>query len=198
MGLEKKNCSAIFKDGSSKGTLYLDSNHLTFRNKEVRWETKIGKGTSAKVESGNLTVRRGSKTATFMIGSAAEKWATKIVNPPSRATKLGLKPDQRFLLKGEFSKQFEKELSDHGLTCGRGPKSCEIAFVILDSANELKLFQKLARDCTVGVHIWALWPKGIKNFGQSDVMGVARELGMGPGKKIAFDEKYSAMRFTKK
>jgi len=196
MGLELSQCRAVIKGESVTGKLHLDSKELAFRGGDLKWSIKIGKGTSAKVAGEKLTVKRGAKSATFNIGVKADKWAKKVLNPPSRGTKLGLKADMRFLIKGDFEKSFETELLNHGLVAGRGPKSCDVAFIRVRSAKELKTLDKLAVGCAKGVHLWVIWPKGDKEFGQSDVIARGRDLGMGPGKKVSFDETHTAMRFS--
>ena len=198
MGLELNQCHATIAGQTSTGKLYLDSKELLFRGSELRWAIKIGKGASAKVSDGELTVRRGSKKATFKIGSKAEKWAEKILNPPSRGTKLGLKPAMRYLLRGGFEDSFEDELLAHDLVAAGSAKTSDIVFVMMQKASELAAFEKVAKSCGKGVHIWAVWPKGIEAITRSEVIQCGRKHGMGPGKGISFDEENSAMRFTKK
>lgn len=198
MGLELNKCRALIKGETSTGKLYLDSKELLFRSGDVRWAVQVGKGTSAKASKGELIVRRGSKTATFAIGAKADKWAEKILNPPSRGTKLGLKPGLRYVLRGGFDKSFESELHSHKLVAASGPKSCDIAFVLMRKSADLSAFDKIAKACDAGVHIWSVWPKGIDEITRSQVIQRGRKHGMGPGKGISFDEICSAMRFTRK
>ena len=93
---------------------------------------------------------------------------------------------------------FKQELADHGLSPSRSSKSCDIAFVLMHETSDLKSFDKFAHSCAAGTHIWAVYPKGKDGVGQTEVMSRAKGHGMGPGKGIAFDDVYSAMRFTKK
>lgn len=198
MGLELKKCHATIKDVDLTGTLHVDSKELKFRNKGVLWSVKVGKGTKAKASGGILTVSRGSKSATFSIGGKAEKWAGKILNPPTRSTKLGLKSGQRYLIKGNFDSTFIEEVDACGLVVVRSAKSCDIAFVLMNLSAELKTLETIATSSSPGTHIWAVWPKGVDSICQSQVISSARKFGMGPGKGISFDDVYSAMRFTKK
>ncbi|MEO1526356.1 MAG: hypothetical protein AAFX06_13030 [Planctomycetota bacterium] len=199
MGLELDQCVAVIQGSESRGKLHVDSNELCFRSKDLRWSVKVGKGTSAKVVENDLVVRRGSKTASFRVGTGAEKWADKVLNPPSRGKKLGLKPDHRYWIRGDFDPSFLIELADHGLVKAARSKSCDIAFVLILSQADLKAFDKIAATSAVGTHLWAVYQKGKDAaIGQTAVMAQAKENGMGPGKGIAFDDVYSAMRFTKK
>ena len=198
MGLELKKCNAEIKGQTFVGNLHIDSNEFEFRAPELRWSVKVGKGTSAKIHEGKLRVRRGTKSATFLIGTKAEKWADKILHPPNRATKLGLKPGLTFVLRGKFETSFKNELIDQGLKSVRTINSCEIAFVMMWKSSELKLLEKVLSACQARTHVWAVWPKGIDAVRQGEVIATARTHGLGPGKGIAFDEICSAMRFTKK
>ena len=198
MGLELKNCRATIKGASITGKLHVDSNQLEFRGGEIEWKLPVGKGTRAKVADGNLTVSRGTKSAIFAIGANAGKWAEKVRNPPSRVTKLGIKAEQRFFLKGKFDAPFPAEVQDAGLRQTRTIKSCDVAFVMLKAKSDLKSLDAVLKSSVAGVHTWAVWPKGVESIKQSDVMATAKAHGMGPGKGISFDDVHSAMRFTKK
>ncbi len=198
MGLELQQCEASIEGENWLGKFYLDSTELLFRSSELRWAVKIGKGTSAKATEGVLMVRRGSKSATFSVGAKAEKWAEKIRNPPTRATKLGLKPQMKVVLRGRFDSDFRNELHENGLVVTRSLKSCDIAFIFASKTSELKALGQVFASCKVGVHVWTVWPKGGDSISQSQVIESGSRQGAGPGKKIAFDSNHTAMRFTKK
>ena len=198
MGLEAKDCVAVIKETESTGHLHVDSKELSFRSSELKWSVEVGKGTSAKADDGDLVVRRGSKSATFRVGANAAKWVDKVLHPPSRGKKLGLKPGLRYWISGDFEAAFTDELTEHELESARSAKSCEIAFILMRTTSELKAFDKIAKACAVGTHLWAVYPKGKAGVGQTEVIRNAKTHGMGPGKGIAFDDVYSAMRFTKK
>lgn len=198
MGLELKNCSAVIKDSEHEGHLHVDSNELSFRSTDLKWSVKVGPGTNAKSTDGELVVRRGSKSATFRVGLNADKWVDKILHPPSRGKKLGLKAGTRYWMSGEFESTFHDELRGHGLGEARSTKSCDVAFVLMHTSADLKMFDKIVKASEPGTHLWAVYPKGKEGVGQTEVIARAREHGMGPGKGIAFDDVYSAMRFTKK
>ncbi|MEM7783023.1 MAG: hypothetical protein AAF623_06700, partial [Planctomycetota bacterium] len=175
-----------------------DSEKLEFRGPEIRWSVQVGKGTSAKVDGDTIKVTRGSKSVTFTVGSKADHWQNKILNPPTLATKLGLKKDQAFTIRGSFDNSFQKQLLAHGLVKGKTAKTCDICFILLESASNLSRFDKLAQSVSTGTHIWAVFPKGAKQITRSQVIAAGKLNGMGPGKGISFDAVHSAMRFTRK
>ena len=61
-------------------------------SRTVRLAVPLASITKATARDGTLHVTFGGKSANFRIGAAAEKWAARITNPPSRLDKLGIKP----------------------------------------------------------------------------------------------------------
>ena len=198
MGLELKDCSAEIKGEFYHGRLHVDSKNLEFKNSELSWAVPVGKGTRVKIEGTQLTVSRGRKSAIFSIEEKLEKWADKILHPPTLGTKLGLKTGLRYWVRGELDPGLSEELDQVGLEPAKGPKSCELVFVFLNSQPDLKKLDAALKSVKTKTHVWAIWPKGTKEIPQSAVIAEARKHGIGPGKGIAFDDVRSAMRFTKK
>lgn len=200
MGLEKRACKASIRGIAYSGTLHVDSQKLEFRCKDLQWTVAVGKGTNARATSGQLKVSRGSKSATFEVGPTSDTWVRKILNPPSRATKLGAKAGQKFWLSRGFrsddSASLIAELSQFGMSQTKRVDLCDLAIVLLDNAGDLTRFTETIESSQPGTHLWAVWPKGTKAITQSQVMETAKQFGMGPGKSMAFDDSLTAMRFT--
>jgi hypothetical protein len=88
MGLEAK-CAAVIARRTLSGTLHVDSKDLTFQAKDLKWALPLHPRPRARENSGWLEV----PGAKFEIGPAAAKWLDKILHPPSRLAKLGIKPE---------------------------------------------------------------------------------------------------------
>ena len=198
MGLELKSCHAEIKGTTYTGKLHVDATSFEFRSAELNWTVPVGKGTHANAIDGKLSVRRGSKSASFAIGDAAEKWVSKILNPPTLGKKLGLKPGLKYLILGGNDDVLTREVNNIPLNKTSRLEASNIVFVFLNATSDLKRFQKALDGVAAGTHIWAIWPKGVESIRQRDVIGIAKENGIGPGKGISFDVARSAMRFTKK
>src|ERR1700730_7357178 len=98
MGLEA-NCVARYGDQVSKGTAHLDSDHLLFRG-DFRLLIPFKEMKSVTVNDGCLLMAVADGSASLDLGPAASKWADKILNPPQRADKLGIKPDMDVVILG--------------------------------------------------------------------------------------------------
>ena len=197
MGLE---ASTIAGKGRKRftGKLHLDSKFLTFKGPDFQWAVALTPALSAESKQDLLVIQNGSDRITFEIGANAAKWVEKILNPPNRITKLGIKPEQKFWLSRGFQKSFADELRRHGAKATRQIENCEIAFWLVSRLEQLSEFDDIADRLPEGVNLWVVWKKGSATVGQTAVMERAKSLGFGPSKTAAFDDQHSSMRFAKK
>jgi hypothetical protein len=197
MGLEAK--ADARKDRKSfRGTLYLDSKQLTFKSAEFRWSAKLGEATHASAQREKLTVVCGSEKLTFALDGNLSSWAEKINNPPTRATKLGIKPEHKFWLSKGFTKPFADELKSVGSSATRKIETCDIAFWKVTHREQLKEFKTLTSQLPEATNLWIVWTKGSEAISKSEVMSTAKKFNFGPSKTAAFDEHHSSMRYRKK
>lgn len=181
-----------------EGKLYLDSKSLTFRSKAFRWEAILGSTVNAESSNGRLIVQSGDDVVRFEVGAAAPKWVDKINHPPTRVTKLGIKPDHRFWVSKGFSKSFVDELKATGASHTRKRETCDIAFWKVTHRIELQEFDEIADSLAPGVNLWIVWTKGSEAINQNEVMKEAKSRGFGPSKTAAFDDQHSSMRYARK
>src|SRR5947209_1114017 len=83
------------------GKAYLETDYILFRGGE-RVKILLKDVTSATAAAGMLKLEYQGGPASFELGEAAAKWAGKILHPPTRANKLGIKPGVTVRLAGEF------------------------------------------------------------------------------------------------
>ena len=197
MGLEAKT-TAIVGRKRFAGELHLDSKSLTFKSSDFKWVAELGKSIAANATKDRLIVEQDGKQTSFEVGPSAQKWVDKILNPPNRITKLGVKPDDKLWVSAGFQKSFKDELKRRGATIKRSIKHCDLAFWKVTHRDQLFEFKDLADELPDGINIWIIWTKGCKSIGQTDVMTRAKALGFGPSKTAAFDEDHSSMRFAQK
>ena len=197
MGLESKTTARVGRK-RYPGKLHLDSKALTFKGPEFTWTAKLGKSISATIAKDLLVVTSDGRKVSFEVGESASKWVNKILNPPDRLTKLGVKPDHKIWLSKGFDNSFISELKQHGTSRTRQVEKCDLAFWKVTDREYLVEFPELADRFPDGTNLWVVWTKGSKQIGQTDVMTVARELGFGPSKTAAFDAEHSSMRFARK
>lgn len=196
MGLE---ANTIARQGSKRyeGKLHLDSKTLTFKGPEFRLSIELS-SVSANAKQGLLQIDTGREKVSFEIGEKASHWVEKILNPPTRVKKLGVKPGQKFWLSKGFSKAFSDELESAGAKRTRQIENCELAFWLVTDREQLPELAGLTDQLPAGVNLWIVWTKGSKKIGQTDVMQQAKSTGFGPSKTAAFDDLHSSMRFAQK
>lgn len=197
MGLETKTfCKTANKQAT--GNLHLDSKELSFRSKEIKWSVLLGPKTKAKADGDLLVVSNGRKKASFKIEKNIDRWVDKILNPPSRSQKLGIKEGSAIFLSTGFPKSFVDELKQAGGRRVNKIENCNLAIAKIKDRQALKVFESLSDELPKGVNIWLVWPKGSAAITQGDVMSAAKSLGFGPSKTAAFDDSHSSMRFAAK
>lgn len=197
MGLESR-VRARYKRQESDGRLHLDSQELTFRGTEFKWSARIDQGIKAVAANGRLVVRTAREQIEFEVGDTVERWVEKILNPPTRLQKLGVKAGMKCWVSSGFDAEFKNELTSNGALLVKKLAECQLAFFLLTKRSDLiKLVSSLG-GLPLGVNIWLVWPKAKDTVSQNDVMQTAREHGMGPSKTAAFDESHSSMRFALK
>src|SRR5215471_8869333 len=101
--------SVSLKVGSqrSAGKALLETDTLLFRG-DFRLSIPFGEIRSVTSGDGELKVAYAGGLATFELGSCAEKWAKKILNPKSLVDKLGVKPGSSVSVVGLRDVEFER------------------------------------------------------------------------------------------
>lgn len=197
MGLEIKT-RARHKQNKALGKLHLDSRSISFSSPKLKWSVELGETVKATAVDGWLVVQAGRDKAEFEIGAAANKWVDKILNPPSRLEKLGVKRRMKFWMDGEFSVDFMVELTHCEAVRVKKLKDCQLAFLRLTHRDGLGKLIAVAQQLPFKINIWVVWPKGVAEITQADVMQTAASSGMGPSKTASFDDRHSSLRFAKK
>jgi len=175
------------------GKAYLETDHLLFRGGE---RIKIGLRSlqSVAADEGMLTLEFPGGAATLELGAAAAKWAHRILHPPSRAGKLGIRPGLAVRLDGEFENAFLEELRDVTLVSGRAK-----ADMIFFAAGERASLSRVARLATLlkpDGSLWVIYPKGVQVIREIDVLSAGRAAGLKDTKVAAFSSTHTALRFV--
>lgn len=197
MGLEL-NTTATIGRKKFEGKLYLDSKFITFKSQAFGWSAELARPIEASAAKDRLMVAQDGTKVAFDVGSKASRWVEKILNPPTRITKLGVKPGQRLWLSAGFDKPFRDELKQSGATLKRKIEQSDLAFWRVRDREQLAEFDDLSQRIPDGINLWIVWDKGSQAIGQTDVMQSAQQRGWGPSKTAAFDETLSSMRFARK
>ena len=131
--------------------------------------------------------------ASFDLGPAAEKWAKKILRPPSRLEKLGIKPGLKVALVGDFEAPFIEEVREHLSDV----KSSDLTFLAIDSLADLRKLAKVIQQLPLSAALWIVYPKGKKEVRESDVIGHGRATGLIDIKVVSFSATCTGLKFVR-
>lgn len=186
MGQEIR-CRADFGKQSSEGKALLETSEIIFRG-AFRLHIPFQSIKSMDTGEGKLSVRYADGLAVFHIGKAAEKWADKIRNPPSRLDKLGIKSGTKVQLIGKHDDDFKRELADRGaLNTKTKP---DLAFLAVRTKDELVELAYLREQ-----PVWVVYPKGLKTITETDVITAGRAAGFSDIKVCGFSPTHTALKF---
>ena len=194
MGLEIK-CDALHNGEPFTGKLYVDSEQLKYSGPGISWFLALSAPFRCAVEGEFLHIVVGATKLRFHIGPDVSKWEKKILHPPTLGDKLGLKPGTRVWLDGTFPPALKSSLELKECVECKKTVDANLAFLILDHKKQLPKIRKLKDRLSPHTPIWILYPKGIDEIKESDVMNEAALCGLGPSKIASFDDRLTAMRY---
>jgi hypothetical protein len=183
-------CRMRYQRRSLAGKAYLETGHVLFRGEE-RLKILLKDVTAVSASAGILTLEFAGGPARFELGAAAEKWAHKILHPPSRLGKLGVKPGLTVSVSGDFDTGFLAELP---APAAKG-KSDLVFFAAAKSADLSKV-RKLAGTIEADGALWIVYPKGVKEIREIDVIESGRAAGLKDVKVASFSATHTALKFV--
>jgi hypothetical protein len=128
------------------------------------------------------------------LGAAAEKWAQKILHPPSLLDKLGVKAGVAVRLEGRFDAEFSRELKAVG-TKAAG-KMTDLIFLAAAGIADLARIPGLVRKLQPAGGLWVIYPKGVETIREIDVIEAGRAAGLKDTKVVRFSATHTGLRFT--
>jgi hypothetical protein len=192
-------CTIRIDGKRDRGTAWLEHKDLVFRGpftlaiplKDIR---------TASASGGTLHVRYGDKHVDLTIGRAAEKWAERIMNPPSRLAKLGIKPGMRLCVLGVDEAGFAAELESLGISWSTRPPrngACDAMFVGVETAADLDRLSMLAGTIAPAGAIWIVRRKGrTAAVSERESMAAGKRAGLVDVKVVSFSDTHSAEKYV--
>ena len=116
----------------------------------------------------------------------------------SRTEKLGVKPGSCAAVIGLDDASFVKELVAAGakLAARAGAATCDIVILRVDAPSDLPSLIEARKRIVPDGMIWAVWPKGRKEFREEDI----RNFGLGAGlvdvKVMSFSDELSGLKLV--
>ena len=185
-------CRLQYQGRESGGRAQFESDHILFRGDE-RLKIPLREVRSVKARGGVLELELAGGIAALELGAAAEKWAKKILHPPTRADKLGLKAGLTVRVEGGFPADFLAELE--GLrVVGKG--KADLIFLAAATGAELRRVAKLMGGMTAAGALWIVYPKGVAAIREVEVIEAGRAAGLKDTKVMAFSATHTALRFV--
>jgi hypothetical protein len=193
------SCKLTIDGKTSRGTAWLEHKELVFRG-PTRLAIPLATITSARAQNGTLHVRFGKRTADFAIGAAAPKWASRIMNPPSRLDKLGIKSGMSIALIGIGDSTLASEVEQRGAKVFTGaPRAGRVVDVIFYEANDRTALDRLA--ALRGLiqpagAVWVVRPKGRPEITEAETMAAGKRAGFVDVKVVSFSDTHTAEKFV--
>ena len=153
---------------------------------------------SAVAKNGALRIRHLGGEATIHLGKNAEAWALKIRYPRGRVEKLGVKPGFRVALVGLKDPVVTAELEGAGAIVakklGEGPY--DIVLVRLSALSDLPKVKDARGRIVPNGMVWAIWPKGRKEFREDDIRRFGPVAGLVDVKVMSFSDELSGLKLV--
>ena len=193
------SCKLTIDGKTSKGTAWLEHKELVFRG-PTRLAIPLASITSATAENGTLHVRFGNRSADFAIGAAAPKWASRIMNPPSRLDKLGVKTAMVVAFVGISDPTLAAEVEERGAKVVKGaPRAGRAVDVIFFEANDRSVLDRLAalrQLIQPAGAVWVVRPKGRPEITEAETMAAGKRAGLVDVKVVSFSDTHTAEKFV--
>jgi hypothetical protein len=127
--------------------------------------------------------------------AAAAKWEQKILHPPSRLDKIGVKPGHKVAILGVSDPTLAGELSERGaIIAKRALARTDIVFFGAGKKLDLDRLESLKPAIHPSGAIWIVHPKGVKEITQNDVMAATKAAGLVDTKACAFSVTHTALK----
>ena len=191
-------CVARMNGKSASGKARLETDVLQFRGDGLKISIPFKSMTSIVAKNGELHVAAPEGIASLDLGTAAEKWADKIRNPPSRLQKIGVKPEWLVSVLGVEDAGFLQELRGavSKISVGRVVKNCDAIFVGATKTAQLSRLKTLKSSLKANGALWVIRPKGRPEITESAVMAAGKAAGLVDVKVVGFSPTHTAEKFV--
>jgi hypothetical protein len=188
---QELDCTLRYGKRTLTGKAYLETSYLLFRGEE-RIKIPFEEMTGVSTNGGVLKLEFPKGPALFELGAAAEKWARKILHPPTRMEKLGVKAGLAIAVEGEMDADFLREI---GEVVGAKAKA-DLLFLAVEEAAGLARIAKLKSRLNPRGALWVIYPKGVARIREVEVIEAGRAAGLKDVKVASFSSTHTALRFV--
>src|SRR5580700_6830442 len=187
-------CKARFENKVSQGKAMLETDYVLFRG-AYRVKIPFGAMTSVEAKGGWIEILSSEGTLALNLGAASEKWAQKILHPPSRMDKLGVKAGMRISIAGVKDAQLAEEIRQRGVEAKtRILADSDIVFLGVEKTAGRGRIAGLCSSIKPDGAIWVVYPKGVKEITEGDVLSSIRAAGLKDVKVASFSATHTALK----
>lgn len=190
--------NARCKGRSAQGKARLETDVLQFRGGDLKLSIPFKEMSKVTARDGTLTITYPDGIAAFELGKAADTWAQKILHPPSRLQKIGVKENWRVSAIGvtdiEFLNEVEGAVDD--LSIGRVLKNSDAIFFGVTREAELARLEKLKGSLKPNGALWVIRPKGKPEISERATMAAGKAAGLVDVKVVGFSATHTAEKFV--
>ena len=190
---QELDCRILYQKRSLSGRAHLETDHLLFRGEE-RIKVPFKELTSVKASAGVLRLEFPGGPAEFELGAAAEKWAHKILHPPSRLDKLGVKRGLSARLIGDLDPGFAVELMSVGVSTAKGKQ--DLLFFAAERTAHLAKLVNFVGELKPAGALWVIYPKGVPAIREVQVIEAGRAAGLKDVKVASFSSTHTGLKFV--
>ncbi len=191
MGLEAR-CQVTWNGETRISGVHLDSAVVEVRGRPTL-KLPFASVRRTSIRGGELVLEADSGTLVLSLGPAASAWAAKIVSPPSRAKKLGLRAGQRVCIIGVTDASLEAELLAAGAERVDDGARADAVFYAVSAPHQLDRLSALRSAIEPDGAIWVVRIKGkAATVKEAELMAAAKAAGLVDIKVVAFSETHSA------
>jgi hypothetical protein len=186
MGAET-TCAVTFHGKTSTAKVRLETAVLQIRGSDLRLDVPFTAMTNVSADGGVLTIFHGGNALRVALGASADKWADKILHPPSRLANVG-----------DVDKEFIGELraAVDTVSVGRMLKAIDAVFVGVSRPSDFKRLAAVKTSIKPDGALWLIRPKGSQRVTEGAVMAAGKAAGFVDVKVVAFSPTHSALKFV--
>ncbi len=193
MGMES-TCKVTYHGKSAEAKALLEGDHVLIRATDFRLKLPFAGLRKVEAKAGILLLDSPEADGPVKLAlgdPAAAKWEKKILHPPTRADKLGIKPGVGIFHEGEFERKFYGELSGQE----QPPHLAGLLFFAAETRPDLKRAAELAKLMQPTSALWIVYPKANPDIGENDVITTMRNAGFSDAKVCGFSATHTALKF---
>jgi hypothetical protein len=197
MGAET-TCPVTFNGKTSTAKVRLETAVLQIRASDLRLDVPFTAMKNVSAHGGVLSMVHGGNALRVALGTSADKWLDKILHPPSRLAKIGVRPAWRTVVVGDVDKAFIEELraAVDTVSVGRMLKAIDAAFVGVAHPSDFKRLASVKVSIKPDGALWLIRPKGSVHVTEGAVMAAGKAAGFVDVKVVAFSPTHSALKFV--